>query len=499
MRLPKTRAALWSSMRQPHPVLIALLGLLLVGVALRAWLVYQYAPGFVGYDDSRGYLATLLAPNLYWQPVRPAGYPIFLLAARELSSHLRSAIVLQHMLGVASALLLYFSVAAIAQRRWVALLPAAVVLLGGSQIYLEHAVVTEAVFTFLVALALWLATRAITSTRRPAWLIPAGAAVGAAITMRSVGITLVPVLAVWATVAKSASVRMRLGSGLAVVAGVALTLGPYLIDQNTKTDSWGLTRTSGWTLAARMATFADCSKFTPPKGTEAMCDDPLPQAERPNATAYQFNAAVSPALRAFGGPLAEYRATDKSILQFKPDELERDFALAVMRHQFDDYLGTIYDGLIKYVNPQWGHSRTLEWPQSVLIDELRNRGKEDVSLTEASIAYGQPLAFQRRDPAPLDAYARLMNLEGWPTIMLALLMVAGWFLARGVARTASALFGLITIALIISPVALLFYGARYAAPMYGPLAAAAAIGLDSLVPLFSRLRARARGVPTART
>lgn len=470
-----------SHLRHPRPTLVVLGGLLLVGSALRVWLLHEYTPAFVGYDDSRGYLATLIAPNLYWQPVRPAGYPIFLLAAREFSPHLRSAIALQHALGIATAVLLYLGVARVAHRRWVALLPAGVILLGGSQIYLEHAVVTESVFGFLVALALWLAIHSMTSSRPPLWLLPAGAAIGAAVTLRSVGITLIPVLLVWALLARSANVRLRLASVVAVGVGVLLTLGPYLMDQHSKTDSWGLTRTTGWTLAARMSTFADCSKFTPPHGSEAMCDDPTPQSQRRNAVSYQFDPVYSPAIKAFGLPTADYRLADKASLQFKPDGLQREFALTVVRHQFGAYLGTILDGLLKYVNPSWGHARTLEFRQSMLIDELHNQGKEGPSLAEASIAYKRPLAFLRRSPEPLAGYAKSANLEGWPTVLLALLMITGFVMSRGIQRTASGLYGLVALTLILSPVALLFYGARYAAPMYGPLAAAAALGLDALV------------------
>ena len=490
MRLPFTPAFLQSRLRRPHAGLTVLAGLVLIGVLLRGWLIYQYAPGFVGYDDSRGYLATLIAPNLYWQPVRPAGYPIFLLAARELSPHLRSVIVLQHALGIATALLLYTAVARVAQRKWFALLPAAVVLLGGSQIYLEHAVVTESVFTFLVALALWLAVRSIASSSRLWWLLATGCAVGAAVTLRTVGVTLIPVIVAWTILIRGANTRLRIASGLAVIAGVLLTLGPYLLHQHSKTDSWGLTRTTGWTLAARMATFADCNQFTPPKGTERMCGDPTPQSKRRNAAAYQFDPAVSPAFRAFGGPLADYRTTNTASLHFEPDELQRQFAFAVVRHQFGTYLGTILDGLVKYVDPHWGHARMLEWPQSVLITELHNEDKENISLTEASIAYKRPLGFVRRDHAPLDGYAKLANFEGWPTVLLTLLMVSGWFLSRNAERAAVALFGLTTMTLIISPVALLFYGARYAAPMYGPLAAGAALGMDSVAPSVRRLVSR---------
>jgi hypothetical protein len=279
-----------------------------------------------------------------------------------------------------------------------------------------------------------------------------------------------------------------------VVLGVVLTLGPYLLDQHRKTDEWGLTRTTGWTLAARMATFADCSKFTPPKGTEPMCHDPTPPTERRNAVSYQFDPAVSPAARAFGVPLANYRTTDPGQLKFQADGLELRFALAVLRHQFVTYLGTIADGSLKYINPHWGLPRTLEWPQSVLISQLHNEGTENVSLAEAAIAYHHPLAFHRRSRAPLEGYAKFANLEGAPTVLLVLLALAGGVLARGRQRTVQGLIGLVAFTLMISPVALLFYGARYAAPAYGPLAAASALGVDALIPFVWRLTALAPGV-----
>ena len=428
--LPHIEAVLRSRLRRPSRTVLALIALLLVGIGLRAWLVYQYAPAFVGYDDSRGYLATLIAPNLYWQPVRPAGYPIFLLIARELSSHLRSAIVVQHALGVGTAILLYLSVANVARHRWVGLLPAAVVLLGGSQIYLEHAVVTESVFAFLVALAIWLAAHSISSPQRPMWLLPAGAAVGAAITLRSVGFTLILALMAWAVLARSSSVRMRIAAPLAVLAtGFSSRWGPTCftstarptrgpLDANHRMDAG---RTHVDIRRLQQVHAAERDRATP------MCSDPIPQSKRPNAAAYQFDPAVSPALRAFGSPSANYQITDKESLEFTPDGLQRKFALAVLRHQFGTYLGTIFDGTIKYINPAWGHGRTLEWPQSTLIAELHNEGKENVSLPEAALAYNQPLAYLRRDHTPLDGYAKFANLEGWPTVLLVLLMAAGGY------------------------------------------------------------------------
>jgi hypothetical protein len=85
----------------------------------------------------------------------------------------------------------------------------------------------------------------------------------------------------------------------------------------------------------------------------------------------------------------------------------------------------------------------------------------------------------------LDDYAKAAQVEGPVTAILVLLMLAGFILARGRRQAAAGLFGWTTLVMMLAPVALLFYGVRYATPAYGPLAAAAAIGLDELVELAS--------------
>src|SRR3569623_1563185 len=58
--------------------------------------------------------------------------------------------------------------------------------------------------------------------------------------------------------------------------------------------AWGLSRNGDWHLYARVAPFADCTKFTPPPGTETLCET-TPRAARPTADAYLFNWWFSPA------------------------------------------------------------------------------------------------------------------------------------------------------------------------------------------------------------
>jgi hypothetical protein len=92
----------------------------------------------------------------------------------------------------------------------------------------------------------------------------------------------------------------------------------------------------------------------------------------------------------------------------------------------------------------------------------------------------------------LNAYAKAARVEGPVTAILLVLMLAGFALARARRRAAAGLFGWSSVLMMLAPVALLYYGVRYATPVYGPLAAAAAVGLDTLIDHAPTARQAAR-------
>ncbi len=183
------------------------------------------------------------------------------------------------------------------RRQWLALMPAAVVLVSGTQLYLEHSALSDTPFGFLVAAALWCALRVGSGTRADrAWLAVAGALLAAGVTLRPVGGFLLPVLFFWALLRHWSTRRLRLFAGLAPVLGAVIVMIPYVLVQHHATGQWSLTRTTGELVYGRVATFADCYDFTPPPGTARLCPTD-PPAARPNAHWYLFNPAA-PALRA---------------------------------------------------------------------------------------------------------------------------------------------------------------------------------------------------------
>ena len=88
---------------------LALAGILLAGALLRIWLIHDWRPAFLGYPDSSTYIAAAGAGHdwLFYNPFRPAGYPMFLIALHAIYSNLTFVVVVQHLMGLATAVLLY--------------------------------------------------------------------------------------------------------------------------------------------------------------------------------------------------------------------------------------------------------------------------------------------------------------------------------------------------------------------------------------------------------
>src|SRR3954471_6346911 len=91
--------------------LVVLGALVAAGGALRVLLVVDYRPAVFANADSARYIHFALEPpGLLNDPFGPTGYSAFLRVAHWIDPHLEFTIVLQHLLGVAAALLLYGTV-----------------------------------------------------------------------------------------------------------------------------------------------------------------------------------------------------------------------------------------------------------------------------------------------------------------------------------------------------------------------------------------------------
>src|SRR3954453_108954 len=147
------RGALWG--------LVAILAL---GFLLRLALVLGWQPALFGWPDAASYI-DVANGQLFGNELRPAGYPLFLRALHGVAPSLLLVVVVQHLLGLATALLLYLAVVGAGAPRLFGLIPAAGVALGGAGIFLEPAPISESLFIFLVAVALYAGVRALEGTQ----------------------------------------------------------------------------------------------------------------------------------------------------------------------------------------------------------------------------------------------------------------------------------------------------------------------------------------------
>jgi hypothetical protein len=459
--------------------LACLVALLVLGVALRVLLVIAWRPAFLGYPDAGPYLADAIREP-FWDPLRMVGYGLFLRALHGIAPFLLAPVVVQHLLGIASALLMVGVVRGFGAPAAYGLLPAAVVLLGGDQLLLEHAILSEALFVFLLAATLWCAARAREDLR---WLAAAGLLAGIATAERQVGLVLLPLLAAWAALSQGGTVRRRaLRLALPALAGGVVVLG-YMGLHAHATGRFSLTLSGSYNLYGRTAVFADCARFTPPAGTRALCER-RPPSRRPGPDFYNFLPG-SPAHRLFGGSaqfpppradIAKLDAFARAAVLAQPldyaRELAREFARYIAPGSFAQHSGNDAAALVR---------RLTERPVTAATERFIVRD----SYRGSEVA-GSPAALRI-----VRAWERATRLRGPLMLVVVALALLAPLLAHGRARAGAALLLAVALALALVPIATIYYDIRYAIPVYPPLTAAAAIGAWALGARWRRSGRRA--------
>ena len=456
---------------RPHLPLIVLVA---AGVALRALLMLDYRPAVLSNPDSARFLHFAhYSGGLFDDHFGPSGYAAFLKVTRFVWDRFEATIALQHLFGIAAALLLYAGVRRVGAPRWAALVPAAVALLWGDLVYLEHAPLSEPPFVLLVAGGLYAGVRGLDrSGRWPAWFALAGALVATAALFRNVGLALPPVLAVWAFAAIGGSVRERLVAAGAVVAPAAVVIGLYAGLAALDDGTTGMSDVSGWNLYARAAPFADCSQFTPPTGTRFLCQT-TPESERPGSLYYLWFDG-SPARARYGHP------------PIGNDTLGKWGRRALVAQPLD-YLSDVARQLPRFVDPGAYHRRyTGGGPFSIA---RRNAEAERRVQFQLRRDYDAARIHVGGGVERVAEWQDTQRLGGVVPAALALFALLGIVLARGPARRGALLCAAAGGALVLLPAATLTLIARYTVPPTPLIAAAAGVGAWALA---ERVRA-ARG------
>ena len=439
-----------------------------LAVVLRGLAMTAYAPAFLGYPDTSFYVAAANEGSAE-DPFRPAGYAVFLRAAHELG--ITGTVLLQHLLGLATALLLFLIVRRLGGSQWVALVPAAAVALCGSQVMIEHALLSEPVFTFLVAAALYACVR--TLDDGIGWAVAAGLLVGVAVPIRLVAVGLIPVVVLWLLLAVP---RRRVLTAVAF----ALFAGAIPLAWDSVND---FTRTGPYNLYGRVGPFADCKRFDPPSGTSMLCIQ-TPREYRRSTYHYIFTGG-SPAVSYFGHPQGWPEPTAGEV-----DRIRR-FARAAIVGQPLDYARTVAKDSFRYVMPTAWHPPPGDANQTPeeLNQYYTSSGWTGTALHRVRAYYGEGVDPVANEPLleGLRWYERATRFTGVLFLLVLAPALAAPFLLRGRARWGALLLLGVGLALLLVPVATIFYDYRFAIPALGSLAAAGALGARELV---VRVRAR---------
>jgi hypothetical protein len=315
------------------------------GLRLLAMLGYPGALWFSG--DSYVYLgaALRLRPDLS----KTTGYSLFL-RALEPARSLTLVAGVQHLMGLAVAVMIYL----LARRsgvskRWstVATLP---VLLDGFEIEDEHMVMAEALFTFLVMLAVLL----ILWRSKVPWPVAllAGLLAGYAVDVRSEGLPVLVLFPVFLLLRGLAAVGWRdwtgrkvlrvlraCGPAVVMAVGCAVPVVAYAAWFHSWTGSYDLTRSDGFYLWGRVSSFAECSVIKPPADMLKICPSGSPSVRTPPGD-YIWHAPQVHDIT--GGPVSAAN-----------DKLLRDFAVHAVEAQPLGYLHSVLSGL----------ALSVEWPR----------------------------------------------------------------------------------------------------------------------------------------
>jgi hypothetical protein len=505
------------------PAIWALAVITVLGAGLRVYFLYQYRPALLGFPDSVVYVIDA-HQGLFADPLRVSGYALFLRVLHRLSDHLLLVTIVQHGLGLLSGLLLFDAVRRARAPIGLGLLPAAVVMLGGSELMLEHALLTDSLFIFFTDLSIWFVVRSWVGDWR--WALGAGLSMGCATIDRTVGLELLPfvlgALLIGPAAAGSRLVagrrrrgapaasggsrgdggargdrgrqgsrpglrnsmtprprarRALQGSGIVVagLVGALLVIVPFVYAHKRDTGTWGFASASYFDLYGRVAPWADCSKFTPPAGTAKLCiHDPVSQRQ---GTEYWVFTGGSPAIAAYGSP--EWYGPPP---QKDENNQLRAFSEAAIEGQPLTYLEYVGRDLVRVVDPTFSSSpyrnignvaygQTPEGQLDYYFDTSNLGNIEGV----VNSYYHSPGVLARNVTALMD-WDRDTRIEGPAMAIFLVLALLAPLLAAGGTRRLAILCTTVALVLTVAPILVVDYDWRFMIPVFGPLSVSTAIG-----------------------
>ncbi len=413
------------------------------------------------FNDSFQYLQNTVHFNL--DPTRVSGYSIWLKILQPLHSY-ALVTILQHLMGLAVAVMIY----ALARHRygvraWVATLATVPVLYDGFEIQLEHLVLSDVPFLFVLTLAttLLLWDPSGPSTRR---CLAIGALLGVGAVLRSIGLPLLALFAVYMVIRRFSWRKVAATIGVCLIPVFAYA-GLFEAEHG----QFAMSDATGVFLYSRVMTFAECSKMHLPADELGLCTT-VPPAKRPIAQAYIWTTQ---------SPLDRFPSPKFSPV---PNQLAESFAITAIETQPLGYARAVFDDTWRV----FGWKRVV-FPQAATYDEylFGSRSLAIPSWDDASLGkYGSyAAAYVQGNPltqvvAPFATIIRGYQRYVWlPGSVYGLILLAG---LGGIAAAWRRLGGeallpwATSFALILIPAATAEFDYRYVLPAV-PFACLAAL------------------------
>ena len=413
------------------------------------------------FNDSFEYVANTVHFTL--DPTRTSGYSVWLKFLQPFHSYALITI-LQHLMGLAVAVMIY----ALARHRfgvrpWLATLAVVPVLYDGFEIELEHLIMADVPFLFLLTLAvtLLLWDPAGPSVRMCAVI---GGLLGIGAVLRSIGTPLLAVFAVYMII--------RRYSWRKVAATIVVCLIPlvgYAAVFDLEHGQFAESDSTGVFLYGRVMTFAECSKMHVPADELFLCSV-VPPAQRPIAQWYDWTS---------GSPLDRLSPSKFSAV---PNQLGKDFAIRAIEAQPLGYARAVFDDTWRVFS--W---KRIVFPNAQTYDEYLFRYQSTpipswdkahlgrYSSYAAAYVQGNPLT---QVVAPfaniIRGYQRYVWLPGTVYGFILLAGLGGLVLAWRRLGGEALLPWTISLALIVIPAATAEFDYRYVLPAV-PFACLAAV------------------------
>jgi hypothetical protein len=306
---------------------------LALAAVVRLAVVVAFPPGFV-FSDGPTYLA--LVDDLQPLADRASGYGFLLDALDAVSRSVWLVTAVQHVLGLATAVVLYALL-----RRWsvsplLATLACLPVLFDAMQLSMEHSVLSDVLFDLLVVGGV--AALAWHRTPRVPTVALGGLLLGASVCVRVVGEPLV-VVAVLFCLWAATTWRARLVAAVVVAATFALPVAAYTAWYHSEHGVWAMSESGGRALYMRTTGFVDCSRFS------------MPDYERPLCPAEPLGSRLDPTEYGWHTPNGTHDLAPPPGVT--PNDAMHDFALRAIGAQPWDYVRIVArDLMLNFTAPR---------------------------------------------------------------------------------------------------------------------------------------------------